>query len=117
MNIHERPTPRLILKDSDWRERILLSPSPEEKLCRPNPRDGQPDLEASISGLGLDLDRAAMLPHDTLHGVKAEPRALADTLRGEEWLEDMRQNFRRNARTIVGDLNHNAVVIARSAHA
>src|SRR5271155_2390760 len=61
--------------------------------------EGKPDLKAGVTRFGLNLDVAAMLFHDPLHGVEAESSAFPYPLRGEEWLEDVREHVRRNSGT------------------
>src|ERR687897_2623134 len=49
---------------------------------------GEPHLEARLSGGGVYPDLAAVPRDDAPHDVEARARALADTLGGEERLED-----------------------------
>ena len=57
-----------------------------------------------------------MLLHNPQGGVESEPRTFADFLGGKERLKDVRLNVGRNPRTIVGDLDHHAIVVAPGPH-
>src|SRR5436305_8273652 len=76
----------------------------------------QPDLKAGITRLGSNLDCPMMFSDDPFHGVQSESSSLPDSLGGEERFIDMRHNFWRNSRTVVGDLDHHTVVVAIGAH-
>src|SRR5207245_6785861 len=43
-------------------------------------RQGQPDLKTSVARFGVHLDAAAVLLHDSLHGIQSEPGSFANTL-------------------------------------
>src|SRR5579872_104172 len=81
-------------------------------ICGLRVRQRNPDLKTGITGLRLDLNVSPMLPDNPLHCVKAQARALADSLSGEEGLNNMRLYFGRNAVAVVSNLNYNAAVIA-----
>src|SRR5260370_28465640 len=50
-----------------------------------------------------------LFAHNPRRSIQTEARAVADLLRSEKGLEDARTNFRRNSRTIVADLDDDAV--------
>ena len=55
-------------------------------------------------GLGLDFDLSAeFLRDDAVNDLEAEAGAGALRLGGEEWLEDVGKNFRRNAGAVIAD--------------
>src|ERR1700693_4621340 len=58
-----------------------------------------------------------MFPYDALHRVEAKPGSLPDSLGGEEWFEYVGLNFRGNSWTVVADLDHNTIVLAKGSHA
>src|SRR5271154_492007 len=74
--------------------------------------EGKPDLKAGVTRFGFNLDVAAVLFHDALHGVEAESGAFSHSLGGEEWLENVREHVRRNSGTVVGDFDHHGIVLA-----
>jgi len=53
-----------------------------------------------------------VLFHNSLNRVDAKARTFANSLGGEKGLEDMRLYFGRYSWTVVGDLDHDAVVLA-----
>ena len=69
-------------------------------------------MKARVAGFRADLDIAPVLLHDSLNGVEAEPGAFADSFGGEERFEDVRLHVGRNSRAVIGDLHHNAIVLA-----
>src|SRR5207245_9840361 len=52
------------------------------------------------------------LLHNALNRVEAKPCSFPHSLRGEERFEDMRPYLGQNPRTVIGDLNHDAIVLA-----
>src|SRR6185312_15263322 len=62
--------------------------------------DPHDEFRSFRAGAG-DVDGAAMLLDDLLHGGQAE--ADAEALRGEQRLEDLRQRLRRDTGTAVDD--------------
>src|SRR5262249_17624895 len=65
--------------------------------------------DGAASDLRFREDEAAGLLDDAVDGGKAEPRALADLLGREEWLEDFVDMFRRDALAGVADLDQHVV--------
>src|SRR5918992_678620 len=73
----------------------------------------QPDLEVRLAGPGDDVDVPAVAPDDdAVTHVEPEARALADTLRRKERLEDALPVLLRDARAVVGDLYQYQVALA-----
>src|ERR1700691_4870975 len=58
-----------------------------------------------------------MLLYDAADGLETQPGALSDTLGGEERLEDMRLDFRRNSRSVVGYFHQQTIQFTRRADA
>ncbi len=58
------------------------------------------------------MNIAPVLLHNSLNGVESQPGAFSDSLGGEERFEDVRLYIGRNPRTVVGDLNHHAIILA-----
>src|SRR5207245_7977675 len=52
------------------------------------------------------------LLHNSLNSVEAKPCSFPHSLRGEERFEDVRPYLGQNPRTVIGDLNHDAIVLA-----
>src|SRR5438093_11761529 len=76
----------------------------------------EPHWRTRVAGWRADLNRAPVLRHNSQSRVESEPCTLADFLGGKERLKDVRLNGGGNARTIVGDLNHHAIVFAIGPH-
>src|SRR5215208_5616355 len=75
----------------------------------------QPHLKAGVAGFGEDPDIALVVLDDHAVGdIQAEPRALANILRGVETLEDPFPYVVWDARAVVGDLDQNPSVLAGS---
>src|SRR5450755_4029703 len=72
----------------------------------------QPDLKTRVSGFGIHLNVPAVLLHDSLHRVQAEPGSFADSLGREEGFEDVSFYLGRNPRTVIADFNHDATILA-----
>src|SRR5579883_1795956 len=79
--------------------------------------DGDANLEARVAGDGGEGNRAAKLADNTMHGIEAETRAVADALGGEEGLEDARLNVFWDTGTIVGDFDDDFIALADDAEA
>ena len=62
-----------------------------------------------VPGVGLDLDRAAVLLDDPVADREAQPGPLADRLGGEERVEDPLADRRVDAAAGVGDLDPDAL--------
>ena len=56
-----------------------------------------------------------MFPYDPAHRFETQPGSLPHSLGGEERLENMVLHFRRDARSIVGDFDQQAIDLARRA--
>ena len=69
-------------------------------------------MKPRVAGFRVHLNTASVLLHDTLNRVEAQAGAFAHSLGGEKRFEDMRLYLGRNSRTVVGDLNHHAIVLA-----
>ena len=69
-------------------------------------------MKPRVAGFRAHLNTAFVLLDDALNRVEAEARAFADSLGGKERFEDMRLHFRRNSRSIIGDLNYDTIVLA-----
>ena len=69
-------------------------------------------MKPCVAGFRAHLNTAFVLLDDALNRVEAEARAFADSLGGKERFEDMRLHFRRNSRSIIGDLNYDTIVLA-----
>src|SRR5579859_2368546 len=76
----------------------------------------EPDFKACVSGLGTYLNISPVLFHDALDRVEAEAGSLSHAFRREKRFEDVRLNFRRDSRTVVGDLHNRAIVVAVGAN-
>jgi hypothetical protein len=72
----------------------------------------EPHLKTCIPRFRVDLNIAPVLFHNSLNRVEAKARTLANSLGGEKGFEDMRLYFGRNSWTVVGDLDHDTVVLA-----
>ena len=57
-----------------------------------------------MAALAFNPDLAAVLADDAVDDGKAEPCARADRLGGEKRIENSRDRFGRNARSVVGNL-------------
>src|SRR5580765_8145032 len=77
----------------------------------------QPDLKASVTGLGMHLYATAMFLYDPLHGIESQASSITDTLGSKERLKNARLHLWGNARPIVADLNHDTLVLAIGPHA
>src|ERR1700687_614835 len=69
-------------------------------------------LEARIPGFRTNIDTSSVLLDDSLHRIESQARSFSHALGGEEGLEDVGQYLRRNAWTVVGNLDRYAIVIA-----
>ena len=69
-------------------------------------------MKTRVAGFRADLNIAPVLLHNSLNRVEAEPGAFPNSLGGEERFEDVRLYVGRNSRTVIGDLNHDAIVLA-----
>src|SRR5262249_52285040 len=76
----------------------------------------QPHLERRSSRFGLDSHLAAMLLRDAINRIEPESRPLAEGLAGKKRLENTVTDFRRYPRTVVPNLNQNAVKLGCSPH-
>src|SRR5208283_6212426 len=95
------------------RVRFILFPTLLARLLRQR----QPHLKTRISGLGTNLNVAAVLFHDALHRVEAESRPLTYALGREKRLKNVRQDLRRNSGAVVADFHDHAIVLTIGAHA
>src|SRR5271156_3124919 len=75
-------------------------------------RRGKPHLKTCVAGFRADSNTAPVLLHDTLNRIEAKARTFANSLRGEKGFENMRLDFGRNSRAVIGDLDHGAIVLA-----
>src|SRR6202040_3525015 len=71
----------------------------------------KPHLKPCIARFRMDLDIAAMFPHDPLHRIESQSRALAHTLGRKEGFKNVCSYFRRDSGAIIADLNDNAAVV------
>ena len=78
-------------------------------------RQWEPYLKTCVPGFRIDLNAASMLLHDSLNGVEAEAEAFSNSFGSEEGFEDVRLYIGRDSGAVVGDLNHNAIVLAIGA--
>ena len=77
--------------------------------------DGDADLETGVAGDGGERDGATHLPDKAMDSVKAEAGTVADTLSGEEGLEDAGLNVFGNAGTVVTDFDEHLFTFANRA--
>src|ERR1700730_16524695 len=75
-------------------------------------RQREPHLETCVTGFRVDLNISFVLLHNSLNRVKTEPCTFPDSLRRKKRFEEVRLIFGRDARTVIGDLNHNTTVVA-----
>jgi len=68
--------------------------------------DRQADLEAGVAGFGFETNVAAVFADDAGDGVETQAGAFADRFGGEEWFKDPRPHFRRYARTVITNFDH-----------
>src|SRR5260221_11886401 len=69
-------------------------------------------MEARVSGLRCDLNRASVLFHDSLHRVEAEAGSFSNTLGREKGLKDVRLNLGWYSRTVIADFHDRARIVA-----
>src|SRR5260370_40025571 len=62
------------------------------------------------------LNRASVFPHNPLNCIEAKPGPLADSLGRKKRLKDARLYVRRNSRTVIANLNHNAIGFTINSH-
>ena len=79
-------------------------------------RQRQPHLKACVSWFRRDLNISPVLLHNSLNCVEAEPGTFPNSLGCKKGFKDVRPYLGQNARAIVGNLNHNAIVLAISAN-
>ena len=73
----------------------------------------QEDLECGAApDLGDRVDEPPELLHDAIAGRQTQPGALAFRLGGEERLEDLLEDFRRNAAAVINDFNQHIVAVS-----
>src|SRR5215475_6702302 len=81
-----------------------------EQLAGAGQRQG--DLEAgSFADLAFDVDVAPVVADYAVADGEAEPRPLADLLRCEERVVDLRQVFGRDAEAVVADFDHGGILV------
>ncbi len=79
------------------------------QLFRPGRRDLEHDRRPLTLRVRHGADRPAMVTHDRVADRQAETDPLADLAGGEEGIEDPAQVLGRNAGTIVGEGDHDAL--------
>ena len=67
-----------------------------------------------VKGHGRRSDAAAMLSHDTVDHVQAQPDTCADASGGEKRLEDARQHAGGDAGAALGHYDYDIIVLVRS---
>src|SRR5882762_8707695 len=70
-------------------------------------RQREPHLKTCVAGFRGDLNISPVFLHDSLNSVEAEPCAFPDSLRGEEWFENVRLYFGQDTRTVVVEIADN----------
>src|SRR5678815_825096 len=78
----------------------------------------QSDFETRFTGAGFKFDFSAVtVANDAVADDKAKASSRADWFGGEERLEQVRLNIRRNTRAVVHYLNHQLIVFQAGADA
>jgi len=78
-------------------------------------RQRQPHLKTCVAGFRGDLNISRCLSQFA-ERCRGRALCLPDSLRGEEWFENVRLYFGQDTRTVIGDLDHNTTVLAIGSH-
>src|SRR5205814_6174919 len=82
------------------------------------PAHRQADFKAGLAGAGFKFNFTAMtVADDAVTDDQSQTGTGADAFGGEKWLEDARLEVRRNASTVVHDLDDQLIVFQESADA
>src|SRR5580700_1878743 len=73
--------------------------------CHSSMRNRQPHLKMRLTGTRIDTHITMMLPDDPVNRVEAEAGAFTHRLGGKEWIEDSALDLRRNARSVIDDID------------
>src|SRR5208337_4257427 len=79
-------------------------------------RDGQINLESSVTRLRRNTDLPVVIPYDPANGIQPQTHPLADSLGSEKGFKNMRLNLRRDSGSIVANLHQHAVEVTRGPH-
>src|ERR1700676_4134262 len=100
----------IVTNESAWSNHAI-----SEAILARGIRQWQPDLKTRVAGLGINLNIAPMLLHNSLDSVQSEARAFPHSFGREKRLKNMSLHLGRDSWTVISHLNYHAAVIAVSS--